>query len=192
MTQLSNRRLENLASGNAWTCVQDDEARSMAREILALRKEREAQEPVAVIDKEGNPMTRSECNDDRIFAICCKVGTPLYATPKPVSVPLCPKCGDTGMADSGGVQPWGEPIEMPCDCRAAMLNADGALINEGTKPVTAEAWIAEAKNLAEMHGTSFVVFRNGEEPQCADPRKVVISFTDEGLGYPSAPQEPTK
>lgn len=29
---------------------------------------------------------------------------------------LCPKCGGTGMADSGGVQPWGEPIEIPCDC----------------------------------------------------------------------------
>ena len=28
----------------------------------------------------------------------------------------CPKCGDTGLADSGGVQPWGEPISIPCDC----------------------------------------------------------------------------
>lgn len=30
---------------------------------------------------------------------------------------VCPKCGGTGMADSGGVQPWGEPIEIECDCR---------------------------------------------------------------------------
>ncbi|URM25328.1 hypothetical protein [Leclercia adecarboxylata] len=29
----------------------------------------------------------------------------------------CPKCNDTGMADSGGTQPWGEPIEIECDCR---------------------------------------------------------------------------
>ncbi|EMM0835521.1 DUF551 domain-containing protein [Enterobacter ludwigii] len=28
----------------------------------------------------------------------------------------CPKCNGTGMADSGGVQPWGEPISVPCDC----------------------------------------------------------------------------
>lgn len=28
----------------------------------------------------------------------------------------CPKCNDTGMADSGGVQPWGEPILIGCDC----------------------------------------------------------------------------
>lgn len=47
------------------------------RQLLATM---EAQ-PVAVIDKEGSPMTRAECNDDRIFAICCKVGTPLYPAP---------------------------------------------------------------------------------------------------------------
>ncbi|ADX32140.1 hypothetical protein PAK_P30127 [Pseudomonas phage PAK_P3] len=28
----------------------------------------------------------------------------------------CPKCGGSGHADSGGVQPWGEPISIPCDC----------------------------------------------------------------------------
>ena len=47
------------------------------------------------------------------------VGTEVYAAPQPVAVPFCPKCGDTGMTDSGGVQPWGEPIEIPCDCRSA-------------------------------------------------------------------------
>lgn len=29
----------------------------------------------------------------------------------------CPKCGGTGAADSGGVQPWGESILIPCDCQ---------------------------------------------------------------------------
>lgn len=28
----------------------------------------------------------------------------------------CQKCNNTGMADSGGVQPWGEPILIECDC----------------------------------------------------------------------------
>lgn len=47
-------------------------------------------EPLAVIDKEGNRMTRAECNDDRVFAICCKAGTPLYAAPPAqVAVPEC-------------------------------------------------------------------------------------------------------
>lgn len=34
----------------------------------------------------------------------------------------CPKCNDTGMADSGGVHPWGEPILIECDCRADTLH----------------------------------------------------------------------
>ena len=45
----------------------------------------------------------------------------------------CPKCNDTGMADSGGVQPWGEPIFIECDCRAAMLKA-------GNSPLTPDGW----------------------------------------------------
>ncbi|EOW6512965.1 hypothetical protein ACOZXQ_002754 [Cronobacter malonaticus] len=47
MSTISNERLEKLSSGNAWTCVQDDEAKAMATELLALRKERERTEPVA-------------------------------------------------------------------------------------------------------------------------------------------------
>lgn len=44
-------------------------------------------------------------------------------------------------------------------------------------------WQAKAEKMAEIHGSSFVIFRNGESPQCADPTKVIISFTDEGLGH---------
>ncbi|MBJ9010648.1 hypothetical protein [Citrobacter koseri] len=44
----------------------------------------------------------------------------------------------------------------------------------------ADGWLVDAKRLAELHGTSFVVFRHGDEPQCADPTKVVISLTDKG------------
>lgn len=29
----------------------------------------------------------------------------------------CQKCGETGMADSGGTQPWGEQILIECDCK---------------------------------------------------------------------------
>lgn len=51
-------------------------------------------------------------------------------------------------------------------------------------------WQAKAERMAELHGSSFVLFRNGESPQCADPTKVIISFTDEGLGHGSAaPQQ---
>ncbi|CAM4031567.1 MULTISPECIES: hypothetical protein [Lelliottia] len=50
---------------------------------------------------------------------------------------------------------------------------------DGNSPVMPN-WQAEAEKMAELRGSSFVLFRSGESPQCADPSKVVISFTDEG------------
>lgn len=84
--------------------------------------------------------------------------------------------------------------------RAAMLaapavQAEQLFVNtEQVEPVTTNytlpEWLQQAHKLAELHGTSFVVFRHGEEAQCADPTKVIISFTDEGLGHHSAaPQQ---
>jgi len=83
------------------------------------------------------------------------------------------------------------PINRNSAVVRALRNAAGG---NSAQPVTVpdEPWRIEAEKQAEIYGQSFVVFRNGEQPQCADQRKVVISFTDEGLGYPSAPQEPTK
>ncbi|MDM3428836.1 MULTISPECIES: hypothetical protein [Citrobacter] len=73
--------------------------------------------------------------------------------------------------------------DVPGKLRDAMLQA-------GNSPVTPDGWKVEAEQLAEIHGCSFVVFRHGEEPQCADPTKVILSFSDEGLGHHSAaPQQ---
>ncbi|MEX5411239.1 hypothetical protein EGT71_01630 [Atlantibacter subterranea] len=55
-----------------------------------------------------------------------------------------------------------------------------------SQPYTLPDWLQQAHKLAELYGTSFVVFRHGEEAQCADPTKVIISFTDEDLGHHSA------
>jgi len=56
-------------------------------------------------------------------------------------------------------------------------------------PAVPDGWIAEAEKLAELHGLSFVIFRPGEQPRCSDPTKVVISFTDKGLGHQPAEQK---
>lgn len=56
---------------------------------------------------------------------------------------------------------------------------------DGNYPVIQD-WQTQAEKMAELYGSSFVVFRNGESPQCADPSKVIISFTDEGLWHGSA------
>lgn len=48
------------------------------------------QEPVAVKYAKGDVLTREECADDIVFAICCKVETPLFnraAPPAPVKFP---------------------------------------------------------------------------------------------------------
>lgn len=63
--------------------------------------------------------------------------------------------------------------------KVAMRNSPAAPV----APVAPDVWRVEAERLAELHGCSFVVFRHGGEPQCADPTKVIISFTDKGLGY---------
>lgn len=36
----------------------------------------------------------------------------------------CQKCGDTGHMDSGGTQPWGEPIMVECDCQFEQQEKD--------------------------------------------------------------------
>lgn len=72
-------------------------------------------------------------------------------------------------------------------CRAAMLQ-----VAAGNSPVIQD-WHTEAKGLAELHGISFIVFQNGESPQCDDPSKVIISFTGEVLGNSAAtPQQDVK
>lgn len=58
--------------------------RELARIALASLEA----EPVAYMHRSGQVVTREECCDDKTFAICCKVETPLYTAPhSPVSVP---------------------------------------------------------------------------------------------------------
>ncbi|EPV8482105.1 DUF551 domain-containing protein [Klebsiella quasipneumoniae] len=69
----------------------------------------------------GEPATESIrsaviSNNDRLLKVIsfCR-----DAMPNPKSVVTqkeCQKCKGTGIADSGGVQPWGEPISIECDC----------------------------------------------------------------------------
>ena len=44
--------------------------------------------------------------------------TPPAAQPAPVQEPVCHICKGTGEMDSGGTQPWGEAINIPCECTA--------------------------------------------------------------------------
>ena len=63
--------------------------------------------------------------------------------------PVCPKCGGTGMADSGGFQPWGEPILIECDCQAAPQVTSVPIIPERLHPATADLVLRFASALAQ-------------------------------------------
>ncbi|MCK6671532.1 hypothetical protein L8S96_06400 [Enterobacter roggenkampii] len=102
------------------------------------------------------------------------VSVPDTATPQSMRAMFC-QLDDSECAIAADV--WNA-------CRAAMLH--GA---DGNSPVIPD-WQAQAEKMAELYGSSFVLFRDGESPQCADPSKVIISFTDEGLGHgAAAPQQ---
>lgn len=107
-------------------------------------------EAVAYMHHSGQVVTREECCDDKIFAICCKVETPLYAAPQlPQPVVAITQHFDTIALDTakmvmcdvnrrdeffGGDIQLLSRIQCRIDeaCRAAMLQSDGPLTNEGT------------------------------------------------------------
>ncbi|EOZ0651009.1 DUF551 domain-containing protein [Cronobacter muytjensii] len=62
---------------------------------------------------------------------------------------VCPKCGNTGLADSGGVQPWGEPILIECDCTAPPAPTDKPKSEMSQK---AEQLLRDTTDLAETLG----------------------------------------
>ncbi len=97
-------------------------------ELLALRKEWERSESII---KAAEKLVRckgryhSEQNYRALAALFgvttpdlppMEIDTAPPATDKVAKTAFCPKCGNTGLADSGGVQPWGEPILIECDC----------------------------------------------------------------------------
>ncbi len=126
--------------------VQCGEASALARIALASLEA----EAVAYMHHSGQVVTREECCDDKIFAICCKVETPLYAAPQlPQPVVAITQHFDTIALDTakmvmcdvnrrdeffGGDIQLLSRIQCRIDeaCRAAVLQSDGPLTNEGT------------------------------------------------------------
>lgn len=68
-------------------------------------------------------------------------------------------------------------------CNHHTLHADKLYTAPPAPVLCSPAYHDEAKRLAELHGMSFVVFRHGEAPAVADPTRVIIGFTDKGLGH---------
>ncbi|MDU1183414.1 MAG: hypothetical protein E6997_10485 [Citrobacter sp.] len=117
MTKFTIEDLRDIAYCGSY----DDLERELALQLLASME----QEPVAYMHHSGQVVTREECCDDEIFAICCKVETPLYAAPQlPQPAVVVP-----------GIKPDWMDNEFNAgwnSCRSAMLQgADVSLTHEG-------------------------------------------------------------
>ncbi|MDU4747732.1 MAG: hypothetical protein E6X99_16095 [Pantoea sp.] len=96
----------------------------------------------------------------------------------------CQKCGGTGMADSGGTQPWGEQILVECDCQfEKQERGDGWIEWGGGECPVPEGVKAEIK------------FRDGD---CAelDTWLDILEWRQKGYGsdiiaYRIIPEQPT-
>lgn len=130
MSTISNERVEFYATTKPPFGYIGSDINTMARELLALRKERERAEPAYYLnqidygDGEGfelrayfRELDAMKSKDD-FGGVVIPAYTAPPATDKVAETAVCPKCGNTGLADSGGVQPWGEPILIECDCTA--------------------------------------------------------------------------
>ncbi|HGF1017592.1 hypothetical protein [Enterobacter cloacae] len=129
MSTISKERLEQLASGNAWVCVQDDEAAELARIALASLEA----EPVGEVSEQRDGLVMDGTVDlggastHRIIKGASKMkrlplGTKFYtAPPAPVSVPDAMEMDD----DFDSAFEHGKAVGWNA-CRAAILQgADG-------------------------------------------------------------------
>ncbi|UXL11369.1 hypothetical protein [Enterobacter cloacae] len=91
MSTISKERLEQLASGNAWVCVQDDEAAELARIALASLEA----EPVAWLLSGGGAKNNVSFDSGNAYPDPLREVTPLYAAPPaPISVPAAMEMDD--------------------------------------------------------------------------------------------------
>lgn len=118
-------------------------------------------EPVAYMHRSGQVVTREECCDDKTFAICCKVETPLYtAPPAKVSVPDAYIRDERGrMMLNGRPEPrigYGGGWNA---CRAAMLQ--GA---DGNSPAIPDGWVACSERMPDENAEQEVLacFKGGD------------------------------
>ncbi|HCI6704559.1 TPA: hypothetical protein NPP44_001668 [Klebsiella pneumoniae] len=199
---ITRERLEELAAGQSGFNLRiatHEESQELARIALSTMDSEPAAEVIQKLNGYDRPLYVVAIQGD------IEEGDVLYRHAQPSPVVLV--VPDEIKHRIGGLD-WGWEGEFNRGwnaCRAAMLQAepvctcpsgDGSLrwpcpVHPGSSPATSDNWKVEAEKLAEMHGMSFVLFRHGEAPQCADPTKVVISFTDKGLGHDTLPAAPT-
>ncbi|HEE9988575.1 TPA: DUF551 domain-containing protein [Citrobacter freundii] len=120
------------AEGNAHVVLSPADSLLINNARIAL--ESLEAEAVAYMHHSGQVVTREECCDDKIFAICCKVETPLYAAPQlpqpaVLSVPAAMEMDD----DFDSAFEHGKAVGWNA-YRAAMLQAEPASNSDELPP----------------------------------------------------------
>lgn len=120
MTTITRERLEQALANPTKITFNYGETLELARIALASLEA----EPVAIVEPSDYVTAAQLVGEEPrskavrpLFEGALSVGQKLYAAPR-LDNPFCPKCGGTGLADSGGTHPCGEPISIPCDCTA--------------------------------------------------------------------------
>lgn len=168
MSTISKERLEQLASGNAWVCVQDDEAAELARIALASLEA----EPVGTF-KKGPCGYHPSFHEDAV---------PLYtAPPAPVYVPAAMEMDDDfdSSFEHGKAVGWNA-------YRAAML--------QGAEP--AQEWIPCSERMPEQFKAILVFNEYGEVWSGAYDRfwnffcdNELVECVTHWMPLPAAPQQ---
>ncbi|NUW61892.1 hypothetical protein [Cronobacter muytjensii] len=111
MSTISNERLEKLS-------LQRDELRAALEDIIAYNVQY-ATDKYGDASKAETMACVRRCREAIARSAILNQAPVKQPSSNKVAEPvICPKCGNTGLADSGGVQPWGEPILIECDCTA--------------------------------------------------------------------------
>ena len=140
MSTISKERLEQLASGNAWVCVQDDEAAELARIALASLEA----EPVAWLLSGGGAKNHVSFDSGNAYADPLREVTPLYtAPPETVYVPDAMEMDD----DFDSAFEHGKAVGWNA-CRAAMLQSFGNS-EQLNSPVIPDGWVACSEQMPE-------------------------------------------
>ncbi|WP_336295533.1 hypothetical protein [Cronobacter dublinensis] len=111
MSTISNERLEKLS-------LQRDELLAALEDIIAYNVQY-ATDKYGDASKAETMACVRRCREAIARAAMLNQAPVKQPSSNKAAEPVvCPKCGNTGLADSGGVQPWGEPILIDCDCTA--------------------------------------------------------------------------
>lgn len=176
ISTVTNERLKEIIERRS-PSLRWGEAELIAAELLAVREAQSV--PFAYMHRSGQVITREECGNDEVFAICCKVETPLYTAPP---APAVPDVIEPTYEAIKAILPTANPDEYACCVGADMWNAcRGAMLRH--LPDGENCWTCGKYFTYAQHSEC-----DGYCPHCNAP----VDLDDEDQPSQVVPVEPTE